>query len=138
MEVKEISTYIADLKQIFETGNFFGKTALDSKDLLSLIVFNQINIYPNKCSFKVWLPLLKLEPSWGSILSTFYSRIFRMKVLCTYFFYLHVTREKLQKKDFCTKKGSCKMLMKLTIAFACGKDMDFQCQLGQTRFSYDD
>jgi len=65
MEVKEISTYIADLKQIFETGNFFGKTALDSKDLLSLIVFNQINIYPNKCSFKVWLPLLKLEPSRG-------------------------------------------------------------------------
>jgi len=48
-----------------------------------------------------------------SLSSTFYVRIFCMKVLFAAFFYLHVTREKLPKR-LSYEKGAHKMLLKLT------------------------
>jgi len=48
-----------------------------------------------------------------SISSTFYTHIFCMKVFCTAFFYLHVTREKLPKR-LPFQKGVRKTMMKLT------------------------
>ncbi len=53
-----------------------------------------------------------------SISSTFYARIFCMKVLCAACCYLHVTREKLPK-SLLYEKGACKMLMKLTPVYSC-------------------
>jgi len=38
-----------------------------------------------------------------SISTTFYAQILRTKVFLSAFFYLHVTREKLQKKTFVQK-----------------------------------
>jgi len=48
-----------------------------------------------------------------SISSTFYMHIFCIKVLCTAFFYLHLTREKWTK-SLSYEKGVRKTLMKLT------------------------
>jgi len=47
-----------------------------------------------------------------SISSTFYIQIFRTNVVLAAFFYVHVTREKLQKQCL-YEKFVCKMLMKL-------------------------
>jgi len=53
-----------------------------------------------------WYSEINCRCGLWSISSTFYAHIFCTKVLCTAFFYLHVTREKLPKRLFPVRKRS--------------------------------
>jgi len=77
---------------------------IEMKKVLSTVVLDLVigNLQNN----------IQFDNLW-SISSTFYTHIFGTKVLCTAFFYLHVTGEKLPKR-LSYKKGVRKMLMKLT------------------------
>jgi len=62
-----------------------------------------------------------------SISSTFYTRIFCTRVLCAVFFYLLVTREKLQKR-LSYEKGVHKMLVKLTLDVNSSRQKTAKCE----------
>jgi hypothetical protein len=62
---------------------------------------------------------LAIDAAYGprglvSISSTFYPRLFCMKVFLAAFLYMHVSRKKL-RKAISYKKFACKILMKLTL-----------------------